>query len=68
METCYIENIYVFLCVLTLVYMLQMHAVFTGVRKGLGSPGTRVTEACELPRGCWEQNPDPKRALSALNC
>ena len=30
-----------------------------GHNKGVGSPGTRVTNSCELPCGCWELNPGP---------
>lgn len=26
--------------------------------KGIQSPGTVVTDSCELPRGYWELNPD----------
>lgn len=25
-------------------------------RRGCGSPGTRVIDSCESPRGCWESN------------
>ena len=24
--------------------------------EGIGSPGTRVTDSCELPHGCWKSN------------
>lgn len=27
--------------------------------EGTRCPGTRVTSSCELPRVCWEPNPDP---------
>ena len=27
--------------------------------KGSTSPGTAVTDKCELPCGCWELNPGP---------
>jgi len=28
-------------------------------REELGSPGTGVTDSCELPCECWELNPSP---------
>lgn len=30
-----------------------------GVQRGHRFPGTRVTDGCEPPCGCWELNPDP---------
>lgn len=27
--------------------------------EGIGSPGTKVTDSCELPYGSWELNPGP---------
>ena len=27
--------------------------------KGIGFPGTEVTDDCDPPCGCWESNPDP---------
>jgi hypothetical protein len=34
--------------------------------EGIRSPGTEVTDSCELPRGCWDFNLDPleKAAVS----
>jgi hypothetical protein len=29
------------------------------LREGVGSPGTGVTDSCELPSGCWELNLGP---------
>ena len=30
-----------------------------GLCEDIGFPGTRVTDGCELPDGCWEPNLDP---------
>jgi hypothetical protein len=43
-----------FLNVCALVYRLHVC-----LREGIRSPGTGVTESCELPRGCWELYQDP---------
>lgn len=32
---------------------------YTEGREGVITPGTGVKNACELPCGCWEQNPGP---------
>ena len=34
--------------------------------EGIGSPGTGVTDSCELPCGCWELNPGPLEEQSVL--
>ena len=33
---------------------------------GIRSPGTGVTDSCELPYGCWELNPGPLEEQSVL--
>ena len=35
-------------------------------RRGIGSPGTRVTDGGEPPCGCWEPNPGPLRGQQVL--
>ena len=35
-------------------------------KKGIRSPGTRVTVGCELPCGCWESNTGPLGEQSML--
>jgi hypothetical protein len=37
------------------------------VGKGRWSPGTRATNVCKPPRGCWDLNLPSARATSALN-
>ena len=34
--------------------------------EGVGSPGTRVTDSCKLPCGCWELNTGPLEEQPAL--
>ena len=42
---------------------------FWSPEKNIRSPGTRVTDGCKLPYGCWEPKCDPLagRAAGALN-
>lgn len=34
--------------------------------EGVGSPGTGVTDGCQLPCGFWESNPDPQKEQPVL--
>lgn len=45
-------------------YVHHRHAVPIGAR---GTPGTGITDCCELPCGCREPNPVLRRAASALD-
>ena len=36
------------------------------VSKSTGSSGTRVTDSCEPPCGCWELNPDSLEEQAVL--
>ena len=35
--------------------------------EGVGSPGTGVTDSCELPCGCWESNPHSLKEQPVLS-
>lgn len=35
--------------------------------EGIRSPGTEVTDSCDLPGGCWELNLDPRAEWPVLS-
>jgi hypothetical protein len=38
------------------------------LEEGIRCPGTRVTDGCELPYGCWEPNLGLYKSIPALDC
>ena len=47
------------MCVPRSISVHHICEVPSEVRGGARAPGARATEGCELPFGCWEQNPGP---------
>lgn len=39
--------------------MYTMCAQWLQRSEGIGSPGTKVTDSCELSCGCWDLTPTP---------
>lgn len=51
------------------LYVHHMHAWCPWMpEKGVGSPGTRVVDGCELRCRCWNPNPSPLQEKQVLNC
>ena len=54
--------IFYFMCVSILATCMAVHMYARCPQKseeGIRSPGTRVTDGCEPPCGCWKVNPGP---------
>lgn len=53
------------------MYVYTVCTWFPWKSEGIESPGTGVTDSCELPEGCWETNLGPgssARAARVLTC
>jgi hypothetical protein len=62
MEFIYFNYFIFILCAL----MLSLPACM--MHEGVGSPGTGITDSCDLPYGCWQLNLGPlgKQLVSSL--
>lgn len=49
------------------VHVLHMRLLLKKVRKVSRPPGPGVTDDCEAPCECWEQNPTPGQEKQLLN-
>lgn len=55
-------------CLLSVCYVLPMHASLWRQDKNVRLPRTEVPGSCELLHGCWEPRLEPlQRATSILN-
>lgn len=67
----YLFLYFYFMCISVMsVHLMQCpQSPEDGWLEGFGSPGTEVTDCCELPFGYWKSNKDPssRKAASVLN-